>query len=229
MIRCVIIDDEPLAVKLLESYISKLDEVQLVSSHTNPMDGLKALKENTVDLLFLDIQMPEITGVQMARLIPDKTQIIFTTAYPEYAVEGFELKALDYLVKPISLDRFIKAVGRCEPGGSPSSSHPALALNHIFVKTEYRRLKIDLDDILYLMGMGDYCQIVMKGKKVMTLEKIRSFESRLPQDRFIRVHKSYLISINKIEYLEKNRIKISNELIPIGKTYEEHVKKMIGS
>ena len=224
MIRCAIIDDEPLAVKLLETYISKLDYLLLVSAHTNPMEGLTQLKTTPVDLLFLDIQMPELSGVQLARLISEETKIIFTTAYPEYAVEGFELKALDYLVKPIALVRFIDAVERYQKF---STLNTETKNDFIFVKSEHRKQKVNLEDIYYLKGMGDYCQVVMKEKKIMTLEKLRSFESRLPALQFQRVHKSYLISINKIDYIEKNKIKISDQFIPIGQTYEEALKKIL--
>ena len=225
MIRCVIIDDEPLAIKLLETYISKLDNLLLVSSHSNPLEGMSALKSEPVDLLFLDIQMPELSGVQLAKIIPDTTKIIFTTAYPEYAVEGFELKALDYLLKPISLLRFMQAVDRYKESQLPVGTGEDT--DFIFVKTEHRKMKIDLADILFLKGMGDYCQIFMKDNKVMTLEKLHSFESRLPTSLFKRVHKSYIISIKKIEYVEKNKIKIIDKLIPIGQTYESEIKRLL--
>ena len=147
MITCAIIDDEPLAIKLLETYISKLDNLNLVSSHSNPLEGLANLKSNPVDLLFLDIQMPEISGIELAKILPDFTKIIFTTAYPNYAVKGFELKALDYLVKPISLLRFMQAVERIQETTEQQSSTPTIDQDYIFVKTEHRKMKIDLDEI----------------------------------------------------------------------------------
>lgn len=226
MIKCAIIDDEPLAIKLIETYISKLDQLALVASHSNPLEGLATLKTTPVDLLFLDIQMPELSGVQLARILPDNIQVIFTTAYPDYAVEGFELKALDYLLKPISLYRFIDAVERYKALPTPASSFTE-DKKFIFVKTEYRQQKINLDEIYYLKGMGDYCQIILQAEKIMTLEKMQSFETRLPSHLFRRVHKSYLIAINKIEYVEKNKMKIKDELIPIGKTYENNIKDFL--
>ena len=188
MITCAIIDDEPLAIKLLETYISKLDNLKHVSSHSNPLEGLANLKSNPVDLLFLDIQMPEISGIELAKILPDFTKIIFTTAYPNHAVKGFELKALDYLVKPISLLRFMQAVERFQETTEQQSSTPTIDQDYIFVKTEHRKMKIDLDEILYLKGMGDYCQVILKDQKVMTLEKLHSFENRLPRNQFRRIH-----------------------------------------
>ena len=227
MITCAIIDDEPLAIKLLETYISKLDNLNLVSSHSNPLEGLANLKSNPVDLLFLDIQMPEISGIELAKILPDFTKIIFTTAYPNYAVKGFELKALDYLVKPISLLRFMQAVERIQETTEQQSSTPTIDQDYIFVKTEHRKMKIDLDEILYLKGMGDYCQVILKDQKVMTLEKLHSFENRLPRNQFRRIHKSYIIAIKQINFVEKNKIKIMDNMIPIGQTYESEIKNLL--
>lgn len=230
MIRCTIIDDEPLAIKLLETYISKMDNLVLVSSFSNPLDALQSLKTEPVDLLFLDIQMPELKGTELAKLIPQHTKIIFTTAYPNYAVEGFELKALDYLLKPISFPRFITAVERFSEANEKVQMEvfeKTTEVDFIFVKTENRKQKIDLKEILYLKGMGDYCQIVLADQKVMTLEKMQSFVARLPETQFRRVHKSYVIAINKIEYIEKARIKISDALIPIGQTYAANLKDLL--
>ncbi len=226
MIRCVIIDDEPLGIKLLETYVSKLDYLTLSASFSNPLEGLAYIKANPVDLVFLDIQMPELSGMQLAKILPEHTQIIFTTAYPEYAVEGFEIKALDYLLKPISLYRFINAVERYN-ALSKQEPTQAESKSYIFVKTEYRQQKINLEDIYYLKGMGDYCQIVLGEGNVMTLEKLKSFEQRLPSNLFRRIHKSYLIAIDKIEYIEKSKIKIKDALIPVGHTYETNLNNLL--
>lgn len=227
MIRCIIIDDEPLAIQLLSSYIEKIDHLELTASFTNPLNAIPFIKENTVDLLFLDVEMPELNGLELASLIGEKVPVIFTTAYPNYAVEGFEVNAIDYIVKPITLERFLKAVKRVsEKIGEDRPRHKIVDPPYIFVKTEHRHQKINLDDILYFRGWGDYVVIQCKDKKIMTLEKLRQFEHSLP-DSFIRIHKSYIISLNKIDFITKNRISIQNELIPIGATYKESIEKFL--
>lgn len=221
MIRCVVIDDEPLAGQLLASYIEKVEDLVLVNSFTNALEAWTFLQKEQIDLIFLDIQMPELNGVQLAKLIGDQARVIFTTAYPDYAVEGFELKALDYLVKPISLQRFLSAINRYnEHSAIKPVSTLKEASSYIFVKTEYRHQKIAFDEILYLKGMGDYVSIHTEKDRIMTLENMKSFELKLPKERFIRVHKSYIISLEKLEFVERNRAKIREELIPIGATYQ---------
>ena len=228
MIRAIIVDDEPLAIKLLENYADKLEKIQILGTYANPIDALNFIQSQEVDLIFLDIQMPELNGLNLAKLIGEDTKIIFTTAYPDHAVQGFELKALDYLVKPISLARFLDAVGRYEqPQKVAATSVEQATTKYLFVKTEYRKQRIDFSDIFYLQGMGDYCAIVTKDKKIMTLEKLRSFEDRLPSNNFIRVHKSYIVALDKIDFVEKNRIKILENRVPIGATYEARVKEVL--
>ncbi|MEM6800943.1 MAG: LytTR family DNA-binding domain-containing protein [Bacteroidota bacterium] len=222
MINCLIVDDEPLATQLLSSYVSKIEDLNLLESFNNSFEAWTFLQKEEVDLVFLDIQMPELNGVQLARLLGDKTQVIFTTAYPDYAVEGFELKALDYLVKPINLQRFLQAVDRYREKNTEATTVKGADSNSfIFVKTEYRHQKIDLKDILYLKGMGDYVSIYTESGRILTLENMKSFESRLAMEQFMRVHKSYLVAMDKIDFVEKNRIRIREELIPIGATYQE--------
>lgn len=222
MIKCIIVDDEPLASQLLASYASKIEELEVIATFSNPLDVIGFIQKNKVDLVFLDIQMPELSGVQLAQLLDKKTFVIFTTAYADHAVKGFELKAVDYLVKPISLQRFLESVNRVVElvaNNSKSNENIKSKMNHIFVKTEYRLQKIDLKDIFYLKGMGDYVFVATSKGNFMTLENLKSFEVKLPTEQFIRVHKSYLIAFEKIDFVEKNRIKINEELIPIGRTY----------
>lgn len=229
MINCIIIDDEPLAAQLLSSYVEKVEDIKLLSVYHNPLSALSFLKEAQVDLVFLDIQMPELSGTQLAKIVDPDIEIVFTTAYPEFAVEGFELKALDYLVKPISFIRFLDAIERYRALHKKQETHEDIPKQFLFVKSEYRLQKINTSDILYLQGNGDYCNIVCPDKKTLTLEKLSSFENRLSSQQFIRVHKSYIIAIDKIEYIEKKRIRIGETMIPIGSTYEEKVKKIIGT
>lgn len=222
MIKCVIIDDEPLALSLLRSYAEKVEILDVRGAFTNPIEGLSFIQNNSIDLLFLDIQMPELSGTDVAKIVQDKCKVIFTTAYAEYAVQGFELKAVDYLVKPITLERFLDAVNRIQKDEESGDENRT----YIFVKTEYRHQKINYDDIQFFKGMGDYVQIVLAEEKIMTLEKMKYFEQELPNS-FIRVHKSYIVSIDKIEFVEKNRIRIKEEIIPIGAKYQEGFWKVV--
>ena len=224
MIKCIIIDDEPLAIQLLSSYLNKLENFELVDTFTNPLEAIPLITKNNIDLILLDIQMPELNGMDLARLVQGKSEIIFTTAYPVHAVEGFELKALDYLVKPINFERFLIAVNRIVEKQTPATSDSPVSKDYIFIKTELRLEKIKLNDIYYFKGMGDYCSVVLKDKKILTLENLKSFVEKLSQNNFIRVHKSYIISLDKIEYIERGKIKILNEFIPIGATYEQGFK-----
>lgn len=229
MIKCLIVDDEPLAVQLLTSYVNKMDQLELAGSFSNPLDALSFTQTNAIDLIFLDVQMPELNGVQFAKVIDKKSKIIFTTAYPDYAVEGFELNAVDYLVKPITLQRFIESVNRVIESNNEStnSSSTENKKDFMMVKTEHRLQKINYADILYFKGMGDYVSIVTTNERIMTLENMKSFAEKLP-DSFIRVHKSYIISIDKIMFIERNRIGIQDELIPISATYQEGFWEVMG-
>lgn len=216
---CIIIDDEPLAVNLLESYVSKIEDLKLLGTFNNPLDALKLLRETPVDLLFLDIQMPEITGVEFKKIINPEVKVIFTTAYSEYALESYDLNAVDYLLKPITFQRFLQAVEKVQE--KPSSVQSEENVNYIFVKTEYRHQKIVLSDILFMKGLSDYVAIQTKENKVLTLQNMKDFEQILPKNRFMRVHKSYIVSLEHIEFIERNRIVIEGEYIPIGATYKD--------
>ncbi|MDT0557573.1 LytTR family DNA-binding domain-containing protein [Ichthyenterobacterium sp. W332] len=216
---CIIIDDEPLAVSLLESYVSKIEDLTLKGAYNNPLDALKILREEPVDLLFLDIQMPEITGVEFKKIISPDVKVIFTTAYSEYALESYELNAVDYLLKPITFQRFLKAVEKVQEKNN--TAEVETKKDYLFVKTEYRHQKIFFSEILYLKGLSDYVAIQTKDGKVLTLQNMKDFEQSLPKSKFIRVHKSYIISLEHIEFIERNRIVIKGEYIPIGATYKD--------
>lgn len=227
MLSCLIIDDEPLAIKLLSDYVNKTDGLELVKTFSNPIEGLQFLGEEPIDLVFLDIQMPELTGIQFMKIMNKKTNFILTTAYNQYALDGYEFDVIDYLLKPISLERFIIAVNKAkERILSTETIVPPLSkaepkADYIFVKTEYKVKKIDLSDILYFEGMGDYINVQTVSGKVLTLENIKSFSERLPEADFIRIHKSYIIPIGKINFIERNRVVINEKYIPIGNTYQE--------
>ena len=233
MLSCLIIDDEPLAIKLLSNYVNKTDGLELVKTFSNPIEGLQFLGEEPVDLVFLDIQMPELTGIQFMKIMNNKTNFILTTAYNQYALEGYEFDVIDYLLKPISIDRFIIAVNKAKERilSKETISVPLAAVeskaDYIFVKTEYKVKKIDLSDILYFEGMGDYINIQTLSGKILTLENIKSFTERLPKNKFIRIHKSYIISLEKIDFIERNRVVINEKYIPIGNTYQEKFWKKV--
>lgn len=216
---CIIIDDEPLAIDLLESYASKIEDLEVIGTYNNALDALKLLRETTVDLLFLDIQMPEITGVEFKKIINPDIKVIFTTAYSEYAIESYDLNAVDYLLKPITFQRFLQAVEKVNKNSV--SAVAEVSKDYLFVKTEYRHQKLFFSDILYLKGLSDYVAIQTKEEKILTLQNMKDFEQDLPKDKFIRVHKSYIVALEHIAYIERNRIVIEGEYIPIGATYKE--------
>lgn len=224
---CIIVDDEPLAVEILEEYVKKVPKLELLATLESGLEAVKYVMDQPVDLVFLDIQMPDITGIQTAGLIGPKTKVIFTTAYHEYAVEGFELEAVDYLLKPISFERFLKAIQRLQqPEGE---SQPAsMADDHIFVKAEYKIKKIRFDDILYIEGMKDYLRIVTTSEKVMTLLSFAKLMPKLPADRFLRIHKSYVVSLSAIDSIEKGKLKLGETYLPVSDSYkpalDEYVK-----
>lgn len=231
-IKCLIIDDEPHAVALLADYARKSEDLDLLGGYNNPIEAFHFLQKNSVDLLFLDIQMPELTGMQLLKLLPAPVQVIFTTAYSEYAIDSYDLEALDYLLKPISFDRFLQSVEKykkrlkLEKEISPRLSN---APEYIFVKSGHRTLKVALASILYLEALSDYVAIHTLEKKILTLENLRDFASHLPADRFMQVHRSYVVALAKIEFIEHNRIVINKKYIPISKTYHKSFWERIKS
>lgn len=223
-IRCLIVDDEPLAIEILEEYIKKVSWLELVGTMDSGIEAIEYLNNNSIDLVFLDIQMPDLSGIQVAELTKGKCDIIFTTAYHEYAVEGFELAAKDYLLKPISFERFLKAVQRLKKDENESSTVNA---DYIFVKVEYTIKKIRLDEILYIEGMKDYLRIVMVKEKVMTLQSFSKLLPALPSNKFVRVHKSFVVSLDAVDSVEKSKIRIGDQLIPISETYREDFLRLV--
>ena len=231
-INCIAIDDEPLALDKMRQYIDKVDYLNLLQTFDNGIDALNFLKNNTVDLMFLDIQMEDLTGIQLLEAVIVKPKVIITTAYESYAIKGYELDVSDYLLKPISLQRFIKSVDKVYNKLTEDSSNPDRVSvsdtdnnkkdDFIFVKTEYRIEKINFKDILYVEGMKDYLQIHTEDKKIMTLLNFNKLLKHLPADNFIRVHKSYVVSVNKIKSVERKFISVRDVKIPIGDTYREH-------
>ena len=232
MLKCIIIDDEPLAIQLLADYAKKSKDLELIGSFTNPIEALHSLEDKGVDLVFLDIQMPELTGIQFMKIARNNFRFILTTAYENYALESYEFDVVDYLLKPISLERFLSAIEKAKQRiannkETVSRIEESITPSFLFVKTGYKTQKINYDEILFFEGLGDYVAIHTKTEKVLTLEKMKYFEQTLSPKKFIRVHKSFIVSIGKIEFIEKNRIIIEKKHIPIGATYSDKFWKKI--
>ncbi|TRW99916.1 LytR/AlgR family response regulator transcription factor [Flavobacterium gawalongense] len=216
---CIIIEDEPLALERTKSFVNKIPFLNLCGTFDNALNGLSYLKSNKVDLLFLDINMDELSGIELLESSKIESQVIITTAYQEYAIKGYELNVTDYLLKPFTFDRFLKAINKAQE--NINQFLPNVPLDFIFVKTENRLEKINLKDILFIEGMRDYRRIHTINKKIMTLQNFSELEQIIPSNLVCRVHKSYMVGINKIESIERMRIKISDQRIPISETYKE--------
>lgn len=239
-IKCLVVDDKPLAVDILSDYIRKVDFLELAGSTTSALEALQLVDQLGIDLLFLDIQMPELTGIQVMKILGNKCQVILTTAYTEYALEGYEHNVVDYLLKPIAFDRFYRAAQKAQKQLTPPPTIPASRLSPsphltqerpsrgiIFVKTEYKIVKIRLEDILYVEGLQNYISIYTQTERILSLRNIKKMEEQLPKPQFVRVHKSYIISLDKIDSIERSRIFIGEAVIPLGDTYRENFLKAI--
>jgi DNA-binding LytR/AlgR family response regulator len=233
MLRCLAIDDEPLALELLEDNIRQVPYLKLEGTCSNALEALKFLQEQTVDLIFLDIQMPGLTGLQFIQSLTNRPMIILITAYEKFALEGFNLDVVDYLVKPVPLDRFIKACNkawelfnlRSKKAESPSSSEPEF----LFVNVEYSLVKVEFADIQWIEGLKDYIRIYLKSssKPIITRMSMKAIEEELPLSKFIRVHKSFIVSVSAITSVRKNSIFIGAEEIPVGENYKDSVNILI--
>ncbi|MFM9911558.1 MAG: LytR/AlgR family response regulator transcription factor [Chitinophagaceae bacterium] len=236
MLRCIAIDDEPLALELLEDNISKVSFLELVASCSNPIEAINVLKEKKVDLIFLDIQMPGLTGLQFIQSLIVKPMFILITAYEKYALEGYHLDVVDYLVKPVPLDRFIKACNKAWElyqlkNKKTDTSIPSSSLEYIFVNVEYSLLKVVLKDILWIEGLKDYIKIYLKSapnKPIITRISMKAMEDELPPLQFARVHKSFIISKEHITALRKNSIFIGSMEVPVGENYKEVIERITG-
>jgi len=224
---CIIIEDEPLALEKTKDFVNKVPFLHLSATFDNALTGLAYLNNNKVDLLFLDINMDELSGIELLESSKINSQVIITTAYQEYALKGYELQITDYLLKPFTFNRFLQAVNKAQENLSQRTADKQV--DFIFVKTENRLEKIMINDILYIEGMRDYLRIHTSNKKIMTLQSFNELELLIPAHLVCRVHKSYMVSINKIESIERSRIKITDQLIPISETYKEAFLQLINS
>jgi len=232
MIKAIIVDDEPLALDVLETYLEQMPEVELVQKCQNAFEANEALKSNDIDLMFLDIQMPQLTGIDFLKSLTKPPMVIFTTAYPDFAVEGFELDAVDYLLKPISLERFMKAVNKAsEKLDAKSSENSGSGDDYFFVKADKKLVKVDFNSIVYIEGLKDYVIIRQDAGRVITLQTMKSLESKLPGEIFRRVHRSYIVNLQKIQAVVGNMLEVKEKgetkLIPIGKNYREELLSTI--
>ena len=231
-INCVIVDDEPVARNILETFVAKIPNLNLVKSCKNAMEAFEIANSNNIDLFFLDINMPDISGLSLAKSINKKSKIIFTTAYREYAVDGFDLQAVDYLLKPIAFDRFLQAVNKFFETQTVIVSQvdveePSVKSDYIFVRSERKMVKINFDDILYVESLSDYIKIHTKDTVLVTRETISNLEMKLPSQQFLRIHRSYIINLSKTDSYTNEFIEIDKNAIPISRTYKENVLKKL--
>ena len=226
IITCAIIDDEPLAAGLLESYAKKTPYLNLSGTYSSAVEAMKHIRENPVQLLFLDIQMPELSGIEFAKILPKDTKIIFTTAFPQYAIEGFRVNALDYLLKPISYNDFLKATDKALEWFSVSMRQDLYRRDRfMLVKSDYKLQRIALDDILYIEGLKDYVRFYLKnGEKVMSLMSMKKLDEYLPKPEFMRTHRSFIVHMTEIPLIDRFRIVFDDVYIPISENYKEEVQ-----
>jgi two-component system LytT family response regulator len=236
-ITCVIVEDEPLARKLIEGYVSQSPNLVLLQSFGNPILALEYMRENAVDVLFSDIEMKEITGISLLKLLKTKPLIVLTTAYSEYAIEGFELDVTDYLLKPVSFERFLKAVEKVTlliANKNQIASRTIVAPastedDYIFLKDGTKLMKIRLSDILYIQGLKDYVKVKTKDKLIVCLQTMKSLEETLPSSQFVRIHNSTIIALDAIEEIERDKVKIADQYFPVSDSYKKAFKDLVDS
>ena len=233
-IRCLVIDDELPAREILKKHIAGVDALELSGVCSNAVDAISFLKDHTVDLLFLDIQMPHLLGTSFLRTLKNAPKVIFTTAYRKYAVEGFELDAVDYLLKPINFERFLKGVNKVlqlnlQNSSAPSENHAGTSPPFLYFRSNRKMVKVLLDDILYIEGLNDYIRIVTSGKTIISKHVLSSLEEMLPANSFVRIHKSFIIAVNKIESFNADSVEIGKKEIPIGRLFKFNLNKILGS
>lgn len=229
-IKCILIDDEPLAIKVLQNYFTNFSDFEIIGTFNNALEALEFINNNGVDAVFLDINMPMMTGFELISLIENKTRVIITSAFREFAVESYDLDVLDYLLKPIPLPRFVKCINKIKAEFNLKNNikiENQRIDSHIFIKVDKKMIKINIDEILFIEGMKEYIKVITVDKTYITHKSLTSLSDELPADRFIRIHKSYTIAIDKVKSIEGNRIQIKSYTIPIGRNYSKEVKSKI--
>ncbi|MFN0015086.1 MAG: LytR/AlgR family response regulator transcription factor [Saprospiraceae bacterium] len=233
-IRCLVVDDEELARALLQNYIGRVPNLELAAACANPLEAVGVLQQQGIDLLFLDIQMPELTGIEFLRTLTSKPLVIFTTAYAEFALDGYALDVTDYLLKPFSFERFLQAVNKASTllqarSGNLNANKETeqLAKDFILVKADHKVHRIKLDDIRFIQGMREYVAFHTPSGRLLSLNALKNLEEELPEERFIRIHKSYIVAIDKIDTLEGNMVHVGKEKLPIGASYRDMVIRRV--
>ena len=233
-LRAIAIDDEPLALRLVTEYVRKTPFLELVGEFDNPLDAIEFLGQEVVDLIFLDIQMPDLTGVEFARVLKEGPKIIFTTAYENYALESYKLDAVDYILKPFNYEEFLKAAQKAKKlFDLEEAALPTLetGTEFLFLKSEYKIRRINFNEILYIEGLKDYVKVYLQNeiKPIMSLNTVKSLEQKLPSDRFMRVHRSYIVNLQKIETIERSRIVFGKTYIPVSDQYKEKFQDFVNT
>ena len=229
-IKSVLVDDEPLAIKVLLNYFANFPEFEIIGTFSHPLEALDFLNNNAVDILFIDINMPMMTGFELIKLMENKPKIVITTAFREFAAESYDLDVLDYLVKPIPLPRFIKCINKITTEFSLKNNlkiEPVRIDSHIFIKVDKKMVKINIDEILFIEGMKEYIKVVTVDKTYITHKSLSLQSEELPSEQFMRIHKSYTIALDKVKSIEGNRIQIQSYMVPIGRNYSKDVKSRI--
>ena len=230
MYRCIIIDDEPIAIRVIRNHLSVFTDFEVVAECNNALEAMPVLQKENIDLLFCDIQMPQITGVDFIRSLLHPPKVIFTTAYRDYAIDAFELNVVDYLLKPISFERFTKAINHfleLQTATSPSASEVQDTRDFIFLKADKKHHKINLADILYFESLGDYVIAYTTDQKIVTKERISHLSDLLPAKRFLQIHRGYIVSIEKIESIGAGFVEISRKKLPVGRNYKPDLQKLL--
>ena len=233
-LRCVIVDDEPLAIEVIDNYLDRVGQMEVVGRCANALEALEILRREPVDLLFLDIQMPKITGIDFIKTIQSPPKVIFTTAYRDYALDSYDLDAVDYLLKPIAFERFLKAISKVSKNMTnqvlpPSPTSQANEQPFMYLKAEKKMIKVNLNDILYIESLKDYVRVKTATKEVITHQKISYLEEKLPEDCFLRIHRSFMVAINKIESYSATTIEVPGKVLPIGRNYKTQVLESLNS
>ncbi|TPE43554.1 LytR/AlgR family response regulator transcription factor [Pontibacter mangrovi] len=238
-IRCMIVDDEPLALDVLETFIQRLDNLELACRCNNAVEAYSCLQTEHIDLLFLDIQMPKLTGIDFLKSLAHPPKVIFTTAYRDYAVEGFELNAVDYLLKPIAFERFLKAVSKVSApeaqqtalaaptAAAPAAAPPDYKDAFIYLKADKKMVKVMLSDILYIESLKDYIRVKTETKEIISYQKISFLEEKLPPEKFLRIHRSFIIALDKVQAFSASAVDIGKTEIPIGRFYKNEVLQVL--
>ncbi len=234
-LNCVIVEDEPLARNLLTEYVRKVPSLNLIEACSSPIVALDVLRNNAIDVLFLDVQMPELTGISLLKVLQKRPLVILTTAYSEYALQGYELDVVDYLLKPITFERFLRAVDKVTLRLESKKPIPQVVEKpsisaeqpFVFIKDGTKLVKVVFDDILYVEGLKDYVTIHLNNQKIVSLQRLKTLEEQLPSDKFIRIHNSFIVALRSIDVVHKNHVQIRNAQIPIGETYKKSFREFI--